>query len=123
MEKTLKTLQRALLPSPTSPLATPDPLVAALLGFSEPRFDTSAQPAPTWFDENLNESQREAARFVLQEAIDVGLIHGPPGTGKTQTLCEVVRQLVRQGKRVLICGASNLAVGACRRGDGPSRRR
>lgn len=37
-------------------------------------------------------------------------LQGPPGTGKTSSLVEIVRQLVRGGKRVLICGGSNLSV-------------
>lgn len=41
---------------------------------------------------------------------EIALIWGPPGTGKTQTLVEIVRLLVKEGKRVLVCGASNLAV-------------
>lgn len=38
------------------------------------------------------------------------LEYHPTGTGKTQTLVEVIRQLVQLDKRVLVCGASNLAV-------------
>jgi len=40
------------------------------------------------------------------------LIHGPPGTGKTQTLLEIIRQLTSQTppKRVLVCGPSNISV-------------
>ena len=60
-------------------------------------------------DLSLNPSQQTAVRFAL-EAAEVACIHGPPGTGKTHTLVEIVRQLVAQSKSVLICGASNLAV-------------
>ncbi|RPA72549.1 DNA helicase [Ascobolus immersus RN42] len=62
-----------------------------------------------FLDDGLNESQREAVRFALGSP-DVALIHGPPGTGKTQTFIEVIRQLTGQGKRVLVCGPSNISV-------------
>ncbi|EAU31317.1 conserved hypothetical protein [Aspergillus terreus NIH2624] len=60
-------------------------------------------------DETLNDSQKEAIRFALA-APDVALIHGPPGTGKTHTLIELIVQLVRRGQRVLVCGPSNISV-------------
>ncbi|KAF8446671.1 P-loop containing nucleoside triphosphate hydrolase protein [Terfezia claveryi] len=64
----------------------------------------------SFFDGNLNPSQKSAVRFALASP-DIALIHGPPGTGKTQTLIEVLQQLVRvQGKRVLVCGPSNISV-------------
>jgi len=61
------------------------------------------------FDEHLEAAQREAVRHALS-CRPVALVHGPPGTGKTRTLVEVVRQAVRRGDRVLVTAASNTAV-------------
>ena len=41
---------------------------------------------------------------------DLALIHGPPGTGKTRTLVEIIRQELTVGGKVLFCAASNTAV-------------
>jgi ATP-dependent RNA/DNA helicase IGHMBP2 len=57
----------------------------------------------------LNESQQEAVSFALQ-AIDLAIIHGPPGTGKTTVLVELIQQAVSRGERVLVCAPSHLAV-------------
>ncbi|CEI88707.1 hypothetical protein RMCBS344292_03086 [Rhizopus microsporus] len=63
-----------------------------------------------FFDETLNDSQKEAVRFALGSN-EIALVHGPPGTGKTYTLVEIIRQLVvNQGQRVLVCGPSNISV-------------
>jgi superfamily I DNA and/or RNA helicase len=60
-------------------------------------------------DAGLNESQRAAVQFALSSS-DVALIHGPPGTGKTTTVVELIRREVRRGHRVLVCAPSNTAV-------------
>ncbi|CEI92091.1 hypothetical protein RMCBS344292_06364 [Rhizopus microsporus] len=63
-----------------------------------------------FFDETLNDFQKEAVRFALGSN-EIALVHGPPGTGKTYTLVEIIRQLVvNQGQRVLVCGPSNISV-------------
>ncbi|MEM6470612.1 MAG: AAA domain-containing protein [Planctomycetota bacterium] len=58
---------------------------------------------------NLNPPQRDAVRFALASP-DIAILHGPPGTGKTTTLAEVIYQAVRRGERVLACAPSNTAV-------------
>ena len=41
---------------------------------------------------------------------DLAMIRGPPGTGKTRTLVEIIRQELRTGGKVLFSAASNTAV-------------
>lgn len=77
-----------------------------LLGIVEPRFDV---PKPVEFLDRLNPPQEDAVRFALS-ARDFAIIHGPPGTGKTTTLVEIIRQAVIRGQRVLACASSNTAV-------------
>lgn len=57
----------------------------------------------------LNDSQGKALRKVLS-ALDVGIIHGPPGTGKTTTLVHAIKVAVNEEKQVLVCAPSNAAV-------------
>eukprot|EP01080_Neovahlkampfia_damariscottae_P004844 gene4844-8429_t len=58
---------------------------------------------------NLNDSQKEAIQFSL-ETNDISLILGPPGTGKTTTLVEIIRQAVDLGMKILVCGPSNISI-------------
>src|ERR1700761_4309212 len=62
-----------------------------------------------WISESLNESQRDAIKFALLSR-EISLIHGPPGTGKTTTLIELILQLLNQNLRLLVCGPSNISV-------------
>lgn len=57
----------------------------------------------------LNRSQQLALAKVI-EAADVGLIHGPPGTGKTTTLVQAIKQTIHAEHQVLVCAPSNAAV-------------
>lgn len=41
---------------------------------------------------------------------NVFLLHGPPGTGKTTTVVEIILQEVKRGSKILACAASNIAV-------------
>ena len=77
-----------------------------LLGTREPRFDAEK---PVEFFTDLNPPQQDAVRFALSSR-DIAILHGPPGTGKTTTLAEVVFQAVRQGMKVLACSPSNTGV-------------
>ncbi len=78
-----------------------------LLGDRTPAFRPESPLVP--LDASLNDSQQEAIRFALS-ATDLAILHGPPGTGKTTAVVELIRQAVRQGRKVLACAPSNLAV-------------
>jgi superfamily I DNA and/or RNA helicase len=82
-------------------------LRAVLLGERAPEFGPLPEDEP--LDPGLNESQRQAVRFALS-AKDVAVLHGPPGTGKTTTVVELIRRALRLGQRVLACAPSNLGV-------------
>ncbi|TLS24039.1 hypothetical protein PpBr36_08669, partial [Pyricularia pennisetigena] len=62
-----------------------------------------------WLDPTLNDSQKDAIRFALASQ-EIALIHGPPGTGKTHTLIELILQMLKRGLRILVCGPSNISV-------------
>ncbi len=71
---------------------------------------------PAVFDQNqeynhpvLNTSQRQAIERMLS-ARDLGIIHGPPGTGKTTTIIHLVIELLKREKQLLVCAPSNTAV-------------
>ncbi|KAB7507065.1 DNA-binding protein SMUBP-2 [Armadillidium nasatum] len=61
------------------------------------------------FNEKLDESQVNAVKFALMQK-ELAVIHGPPGTGKTTTLVEIILQHVKLGCKVLAVAPSNLAV-------------
>ncbi|KAI6779588.1 uncharacterized protein J7T54_008206 [Emericellopsis cladophorae] len=86
--------------------------IRVLFGLSSPSpvsTDLKTDPDVAWLDPTLNESQKDAIRFALASR-EVALIHGPPGTGKTHTLIELILQMVKQGQRILVCGPSNISV-------------
>jgi DNA polymerase alpha-associated DNA helicase A len=86
-------------------------LMRVLFGLSSPTpvQDSSFKLDIEWIDPSLNDSQKHAIRFALASP-EIALIHGPPGTGKTHTLIELILQLLKLDKRILVCGPSNISV-------------
>jgi superfamily I DNA and/or RNA helicase len=85
------------------------PIEAILTGTTDLTFANSAVAQSTPFDTELNQEQQAAVKYALL-ADDLFCIHGPPGTGKTRTLIEIIRRAVEAGDDVLICADSNQAV-------------
>eukprot|EP00898_Chlorokybus_atmophyticus_P008172 jgi/Chlat1/8356/Chrsp80S00636 len=83
-------------------------LIDVLFGSRSPTsHPQSATFAP--INRDLDQSQISAVRCALA-AKEAALIHGPPGTGKTTAVVEVILQAVKRGNKILACAASNVAV-------------
>jgi ATP-dependent RNA/DNA helicase IGHMBP2 len=89
----------------------------AVLAGEAPRFreraprhadEPGAGPSSPGASTGLAPEQEEAADLA-DRALDVALVHGPPGTGKTTVLVEVIRRAVARGEKVLAAAPSNLA--------------
>ncbi|MCB0738368.1 MAG: AAA family ATPase, partial [Bacteroidetes bacterium] len=80
-------------------------LVEILLGERKPNF-SSKEVAQV---QSLNQSQNLALQNAIH-AQDIAIIHGPPGTGKTTTLIEVIKELLVENSQILVCAPSNNAV-------------
>lgn len=79
------------------------------IGKESPKFQESKRPGNFSLNQNLNNSQR-ASLAKIESALDVAIIHGPPGTGKTTTLTESIRQTLTTETQVLVSAPSNAAV-------------
>lgn len=75
-----------------------------LIGNQQPRFRHLPPVSLPW----LNASQNNAVCKVLS-AMDVAIVHGPPGTGKTTTLVESIMETLRRENQILVCAPSNAA--------------
>ncbi|MFN7147255.1 MAG: AAA domain-containing protein, partial [Myxococcota bacterium] len=82
------------------------PLKNLLLGYEKPyRPDPYEHPAFA----ALEPAQREAAELALG-ATEIGLVHGPPGTGKTEVLVAILKALQDLGEKPWALAESNAAV-------------
>lgn len=71
-------------------------------------------PEPEWellTDPTIDgtEEQRDFVRKALATA-DLALLQGPPGSGKTTAICELVLQAIKRGERVLMCATTHVAI-------------
>lgn len=65
-------------------------------------------PKQVYFPFGCNASQKSAVEAALTH--QVSIIQGPPGTGKTQTILNIIANLLVEGKSVLVVSNNNSAV-------------
>ncbi|MEM9983775.1 MAG: AAA domain-containing protein, partial [Bacteroidota bacterium] len=107
-DRTYQEMQQAL-----SQVIDPDKSQARITELRETLVGERAPDFHQWNIEftsgRLNKSQNRAIQRILT-AQDVAIIHGPPGTGKTTTLVEAIKETCLHEHQVLVCAASNTAV-------------
>lgn len=62
---------------------------------------------------DVTRSGTDEQRSFVQKALgspDFAFLEGPPGSGKTTAICEIVQQLVGKGERVLLCASTHVAI-------------
>ncbi|MDP3541318.1 MAG: AAA domain-containing protein [Elusimicrobiota bacterium] len=106
-DATYQRMRKALVTVAESKRSRVSTLREIFLGEQAP--ERTKVPKILWFNRALNEYQQTAVKASLA-AQDVALVHGPPGTGKTTVLVEIIRQHVARGERVLATAPSNIAV-------------
>ncbi|MGP1577166.1 MAG: AAA domain-containing protein [Treponema sp.] len=76
--------------------------------------DSTGRANQKWYtllDENR--SGIGVQRKFVQQALatpDFAILEGPPGSGKTTVILELVCQLVARGQRILLCGSTHVAI-------------
>ncbi len=74
--------------------------------------EQAARHAPiAWATDTLDDSQKRVVKLALKE-LNIALIQGPPGAGKTTAIVEMLHQLFLQqpNQRVLVVSQQNTAV-------------
>lgn len=85
----------------------PRPLVRVLIDDKQPTFNDNLHKISF---PKLNESQNQAVDKILS-ANELAIVHGPPGTGKTTTLVQAIKALIKQDNgKILVVAPSNTAV-------------
>jgi len=82
-------------------------LINILTGAAAPTFNNQVH---LYENPKLNATQQAAVNKIIR-ANELAIVHGPPGTGKTTTLVQAIKTLIKQGEqRILVTAPSNTAV-------------
>lgn len=84
----------------------------------DPRHARWPSFTPRWPDrwcslvDDTRSGTDEQRKFVAKALAspDFAFLEGPPGSGKTTAICEIVQQLIADGQRVLLCASTHVAI-------------
>jgi superfamily I DNA and/or RNA helicase len=74
--------------------------------------ETQPVQEPYVITDQTRSGYKEQIKFVEQalNTPDFAILEGPPGSGKTTVILELLCQLAKQGKRALLCGSTHVAI-------------
>jgi AAA domain-containing protein len=77
-----------------------------------PRFCDMLPDHWTTLIDHTRSGTGEQQEFVAKAlgSPDIIIMEGPPGSGKTTAICELIQQLAARGKRVLLCSSTHAAI-------------
>jgi hypothetical protein len=68
-----------------------------------------AEPGSRWFNPKLNDEQQKAVMGAINAPFGF-FIQGPPGTGNSTVISEIVQHLTARGERILLVAPTHVAV-------------
>ncbi|WP_426709730.1 AAA domain-containing protein [Cetobacterium sp. SF1] len=99
------------------PLEEQKPLLDLFKPISDvqwPNFPIKKIEEDEWFVlKDPSRKGTENQRLFVERAIsttDFMLLEGPPGSGKTTAILELICQLIKEKKRILLCGSTHVAI-------------
>lgn len=117
--RALECQKRAVQELVSSPSSRSAPLVRLALTKAQwGRVQPAPLPEGAWAilkrdpDGGLRDGARSQREFVERALAspDFTLLEGPPGSGKTTAICELIVQAIRRGQRVLLVASTHVAV-------------